>query len=86
MKREEIIEKVRKSINRRKLGADVYPHNKLNNMIIAEVDGDWRHDHLAVERLFDRNGCHLMYKEIYDQDCEDFYSGKHYYIIDNYEG
>lgn len=49
--------------------------------VVVDIDGgDWRHDHLALEYLMDRNGFLLQKTETYGEPSDgDWYSARYYF-------
>lgn len=47
---------------------------------ISVHDGDWKHEHLGLQRLMEKNGFTFMGKEITGEDGSDCYSAVHTYM------
>lgn len=79
--REEIIKEVEDEIKKYNIWADITPHMGIDCIIDADVDGDWKHDHLAIKQIFKNHGCSLFSEqELGASDC-DCYHSIHHYII-----
>lgn len=60
--------------------ADIYPYRNDMPVIVAEIDGDWKHDHWAADEIAKENGFTLLKQEIIRDTMSDWYPARHYYI------
>ena len=51
-----------------------------SSVSISVDDGDWKHEHLALQRLMEENGFTLVCKENIREDGSDCYSAVHTYM------
>lgn len=81
MTREEIITQANNQFNRYGIFADAMPHHALDIVINVDVDGDWKHDHLAAQQIMEELGCALLGKEMVEESEDDSYHAIHHYIV-----
>lgn len=81
MTREEIITQANKKFQEYKIWAEAEPHCVLDIVIKVDVDGDWKHDHLATEQIMKELGCALLGKEMVEESQDDSYHAIHHYIV-----
>lgn len=80
-KRKSIIDKVNAEFEKYEICSYAEAYYKNNDVIVVDVDGDWKHDHLATRDIMIENGCiSLGQKEIGESD-DDSYHAEHYYKI-----
>ena len=62
---------------------EIYQYNDLP-VLVVEVDGDWKHDHLRCKYLIEEElGGTLLKKQVTRDDGSDSYGASHYYIFNN---
>ena len=62
---------------------EIYQYEELP-VLVVEVDGDWKHDHLRCQHLMEEKlGANFLKKEVTRDDGSDSYGAKHYYIFNN---
>lgn len=82
-KRKKIIDTVNAEFNKCQIWATAYCYHGLNCVIEVDVDGDWKHDHLAVKEIMKENGCSQLSQKEIGESYDDSYHALHYYIVNN---
>ena len=55
----------------------VYPFN----VVMITVDGDWKHDHIALDQIMKESNYTLIEKINVEDNCSDWYEATHVYLV-----
>lgn len=82
MNNNEIIKRIESDINENNIQASVEPHRSNIPIIIdVHVNGDWKHDHIAVKNIMRKYNCSILSEEMIGDNDDDSYESIHHYII-----
>lgn len=77
---EKKIEKFQDRLDREHIRGTVYKHYVGTREIVAvEVNGDWKHDHMATDYTAKVFGLTRLAEELIHEDGSDWYESVHYY-------
>ena len=81
------IEKLEKILNENEINGEIIPLFNSELTGIHVYWGDWKHDHLRLDKVMKNNGIDLVTTVITEDDGSDAYSATHYFMTGrlNYE-
>ncbi len=60
---------------------EIYPNyaERDDDIVIVQIDGDWKHDHLRCDYVMAQKGYGKIAEDVTDEDGSDWYGSKHCY-------